>query len=99
MKLIGGVGGIVNVRIRFTDPDNNDTPYDPASVTLRVRNPDRAVTTYTFGIDPELTQESAGRYLFRLSLANEGTYRWTWSGTSPQKAVVVSGSCDAVEGV
>ena len=99
MKLTAGIGSIVNVRMAFTDPDNDDAPYDPASVSIAMRTPGLVRTEYTFGTDPEVEQESAGRYLLRLLLVEEGTYRWTWTGASPQKAVVVSGTCDAEEGV
>ena len=99
MKLTAGIGSIVNVRMAFTDPDDNDAAYDPATVSIRMRTPGLVSTTYTFGTDEEVVQESDGHYLFRLTLEEEGTYRWTWTGSSPQKAVVTSGSCDAEEGV
>ena len=99
MKLTAGMGSIVNVRMAFTDPDNNDAPYDPVDVSIRMRTPGLVSTDYVFGTDPEVEQESAGNYLFRLTLAEEGTYRWTWTGASPQKAVVISGHCDSGQGV
>ena len=99
MKLTAGMGSIVNVRMAFSDPDNNDAPYDPNTVSITMRTPGLVSTTYTFGTDDEVEQESSGNYLFRLTLAEEGTYRWTWTGSSPQKAVVISGLCDSEEGV
>lgn len=97
MKLTGELGSIVNVRMAFTDPENDNAPYDPASVSFRMRTPGQVVTSYDFGVAPEVEQEAPGQYLYRLTLAEEGTYRWTWTGASPQKAVVKSGSCDSVE--
>ena len=99
MKLTAGMGSIVNVRMSFTDPDNNDAPFDPDTVTLRMREPDKTINVFVYGTDADLVRESAGKYLYRLLLLEEGTYRWTWWGDSPTKAVTVNGSCDAVEGV
>ena len=98
MKLIAGLGSIVNVRMAFTDPDDNDADFDPSTVSIVMRTPGLVSTTYTYGTDAEVVRESTGHYLFRLTLVEEGTYRWAWSGTSPTKAVVITGFCDSVGG-
>lgn len=99
MKLTAGIGSIVNVRVAFTDPDNSDAAYDPDTVSIRMRTPGLVATDYEYGTDDEVVKESTGNYLFRLTLEEEGTYRWTWTGSSPQKAVAISGLTDAEEGV
>ena len=99
MKLTAVVGTIVNVRVAFTNPDDNDAAYDPNAVSLSMRTPAGVTTEYVYGTDAALELESAGHYLFRLTLSEESTYRWTWTGSSPQRAVVIRGNCDSVGGL
>lgn len=99
MKLTAMPGSIVNVRVAFKDPDANNAAYDPPTVSIRLKRPDSTVSTFTYGTDVEVVKESAGHYLFRLSLALEGTYRWVWTGASPIKAVAIPGLCDSVQTV
>lgn len=99
MKLTSTVGTIVNVRVAFTDPEDNDAPIDPDSVSLRMRTPGLVSTDYVYGTDEEVVRESQGNYLFELPLAEEGTYRWQWAGSSPHKSVVLPGLCDAEGGL
>ena len=99
MKLTGVVGTIVNVRVAFTNPDDLDAPIDPSTVSLSMKTPAGVTTAYEYLTDIEVEQESVGNYLFLLTLGEEGTYRWTWTGSTPRRAVVIRGNCDSVGGL
>lgn len=42
------------------------TPVDPATVVFNLRTPDDNLTTYTFGVDEEVTNPTVGEYLCQL---------------------------------
>lgn len=93
-------GTVIKCRVAFTDPDNGDALIDPTTVTIAVKGPgDATATTYTYGVDSEVEKESAGNYLFRLSLAAEGTHHWKWTGTTGSDGIAVVQSCDAEDSI
>lgn len=55
------VGHAVRFTAQFTD-GNTGALYDPPIVRYRRRAPHGAVTTYVYGVHPELQRESVGRY-------------------------------------
>lgn len=85
-------GEDIDIRVHFTNPDDNNADLDPTSLSLVIRAPDAVVTTIPIG---SITKESDGHYLYRLRLAQEGTYNWRWEAATPTKATVVIGSCDS----
>lgn len=87
-------GSSVYVTASFTDPRDNDNPVNPSTVTLVVTAPDDTATTVEAG---DITNTATGEYEYVLPLAQEGTYRWKWTGTLGSKVVVIPGSCDSVD--
>lgn len=67
---------------------------DPTTVTLTVRSPAGAVTTYTYGPDGEIAKDATGVYrgLIIPTAAGDWFYEWTTTG-DPQ--VKVDGTFDA----
>lgn len=58
-------------------------PTNPTTVTYYLRDPDGTVTPYVFGVDPEVTNPSVGRFELRpgaLNLAGLWTYRAEGTG-------------------
>lgn len=86
-------GSSIKVFVDFTDPDNDDAPINPTTVTLDITAPDGTAVA-TAG---SITNPSAGRHEYVLLLEQANTYRWKWTGTSGAKVVVVPGSCDSVD--
>lgn len=70
----------------FTDTSGVVT--DPATVTLRVQEPDGTTTTYQYGGSPALFKETTGRYYLDLLLDAEGlwSFRLVGAGTQVQTA-------------
>lgn len=56
---------------------------DPTAVTVKVKVPAGTITTYTYGVDSNLTRISVGVYHFLLTLSTTGQYyiRAEGSGT------------------
>jgi hypothetical protein len=74
-------GTLVHCRATFQDPDTL-VYVDPDTVTATVTDPLGTVTTYVFGTDVELQQESTGHYKLEVTANTLGTwiYRYTSSG-------------------
>lgn len=87
-------GEVVKIRGEFRTPKtaliNPNTLIDPDSVTLVVRNPDLTVVTFTYGVGTEITRDDTGKYWASVELAQEGTYRYRWTGDSGGDATGVS---------
>lgn len=63
------------------------TLTNPTTVVLIIESPDNATTTYTFAIDPEITNPSVGVFLAVLDpQLPVGVYRWRWEGTGAVEA-------------
>jgi hypothetical protein len=95
-------GEVVKVRGEFrtpkTAPVNPNTLIDPDIVTLRVRTPDKVVTTHTYGVGPDITRDETGKYWASIELTQDGTYRYRWTGDSGGDATgVSSGVFDSVQ--
>ncbi len=92
-------GEIVRLRAEFRTPKTAvpaNVLIDPASVTLTIRVPGGASTTYTYGVD-SIVNDGVGLYSFPLLLAVDGTYHWRWEGTNgPTMKGVVSGTLESV---
>lgn len=76
------LGALVHLTGEFTDTLTGDD-VDPSQVSLSIRNPDGEITTYTYGDDSEMIQDSAGHYSadITVDLVGEWYYRWWSSGT------------------
>jgi hypothetical protein len=91
-------GATVRVRATFTDPDTG-TDVDPGNVSIKVRAPGGTVTTKVYGTDPEVVKEATGKYLYRLTLSEEGTYHWKWIGVASDETAVIPGQLESVSEV
>jgi hypothetical protein len=87
-------GSSVYVTANFTDPRDADAPVDPTTVTLSIIAPGEAAVA----ADPEdITNPAVGTYEYVLLLAQQGTYRWKWTGTTGDKVIVIPGACDSLD--
>lgn len=93
-RQIFGNGSIIRARVTYTDPDSGAV-VDPLAVSVVVRAPDGTLTTYIYGTDAELVKSSVGVYYVLITLAQVGTYKWKWTGTATEQAVVDYDECDS----
>lgn len=64
----------------------NDTPTDPTTISLFVREPDGTTNTYTYAA-AQITKDSTGVFSKSISLAKRGIWYFKYTGT---------GACEAV---
>lgn len=58
------------------------TLTDPTTLTLKVKEPDGNILTYTFGSgDGVIVQESTGKFHADLICTESGTYTYRWQGS------------------
>lgn len=93
-RKVFGVGTIVRAKITFRNPDT-DAVEDPVAISVAVRSPSGTVATYVYGTDAAVVKDSTGVYFVRITLSEVGTYKWKWTGTASQKAVVIYDECDS----
>lgn len=60
---------------------------DPGVVTFTLRQPDGTVTTYTYGIDSELTRTGVGIFTVDLVFTQSGRHRYRFAGSSSNASV------------
>ena len=75
------VGDEVRLSAAFEKPAN--TPADPGTIVFKVKDPSGNITTYTYGSDAQLVKDSTGNYHVDVTIDEEGTwfYRFTGTGT------------------
>ncbi len=80
------LGDLVKVSATFKNADTAGV-IDPDVINLSVRTPAGAITTYTHGVDANLTQDDVGQYYAMINANQAGYwfYRW-WSAGFGQTA-------------
>ena len=77
------VGDQVKCEAAFTNATTG-AAVDPTNVYFQIKNPQtQAITTYTYGVDPEITNPSTGSYAISVNATIHGIwfYRWYSTGT------------------
>jgi hypothetical protein len=69
------LGDVVTLRVVFTV---GETPTDPDTVTLTLREPTGTLTAHAV---PPVVRESAGAYRYDFTPAGAGLYAYRWVGT------------------
>lgn len=72
------------VRCRTDNPAFTNaagTVADPTAVTFTFEDPDGNQTTYTYGVDSQLTRDATGIYKVDLLLSLSGAWKIRWLGT------------------
>lgn len=85
-------GTVLVLIAKFTAPTIDATgepgvhqPIDPDAVSLIVKTPGNATTTYTYGVD-NIVRLGEGIYTFDLPLPTAGTWDYTWVSTGNGQA-------------
>jgi len=64
-------------------PPSGWLPMDPGAITMSFLGGGSELTTWTYGIDPEIQRTSQGAYYALLNTAAPGRWRFKWQGTDP----------------
>lgn len=83
MSLSIPVKGGVSTTVNFTQ---DGAAVDPVAVRLLTLDPFLNKTTYTFGVDPEITNPAVGEYTATLEVTYEGTWYLRWESEAPRSA-------------
>lgn len=59
---------------------------DPAVVRVKVRTPEPRIKTYLFGVAPEVTKLSAGRYEIKVKFTRSGQWLFWLEGKNSHDA-------------
>lgn len=71
-----------NVRCTVVIQDVDSGAYvDPTTVTFYTIDPNGTVTTYVYGVDPEVIKDSVGHYHADVTLDVSGDWYYRWEGT------------------
>lgn len=74
-------------RICLVTRDRFGTLTDPATLTLRTRDPVGVVTLYTFGVDPQIVKDSTGRFTASIPVSVAGDWLFYWTATGDAAGV------------
>lgn len=65
----------------FTDPNDNDSPIDPTTLTFNLTSPSGEKITYVWNTDVELVQDSTGNFHVDYILNESGVWVYEFVGT------------------
>lgn len=86
------IGNAVRVTIKFKSQANG-AYVDPTTVTVKVKNPSAVVTTYVYGVAPEVQKSSTGIYYMIIDCNAAGAWKYRWEATGDNQAAA-EGSFD-----
>ena len=73
------IGDVHIITAAFTD--SVDVATDPTAVVFEMREPDGTDTTFTFGVDSEVTNPSVGTFLLTFAITKAGRHFSRVKGT------------------
>ncbi len=74
-------------RLTGTFKNSAGSASDPSGIVFKIREPDGALTTYTYGTDAELVRSSTGVYYVDWPVAKVGAHYFEFGGTGSVVAV------------
>lgn len=76
-------GDVVRMSISVVDPDDLETPVDPAGLVVRVKSNSGTDDTYTYGTDAELIRSDVGSYYIDIVTDDSGDWFVNMKSTTP----------------
>jgi len=77
------IGDVRRMTVSYQEKD--ETYHDPTTITLHILDPSGNITSYVYGTDSELVQESTGNYYADYLIDESGIWKYQWisTGTLP----------------
>jgi len=66
------------VRLNASFTDSNDAFYDPTVLLFKLISPTGTLSTYQYGLNPEVIRDGVGVYYIDISVSQVGSYHWRW---------------------
>lgn len=78
------VGDVHNIDVELFNADS-DAPLLPSaiSITVKRRSPDAEATTYTFGVDDEVSQLAPNKFRAAIPCSDAGEWDYSWISPGP----------------
>lgn len=86
------IGNAVRSTIKFKSVASGSY-VDPTTVTAKVKNPGGTISTYIYGVNPELQKSSVGVYFLIIDCDQAGAWKYRWEATGDNQAAA-DGSFD-----
>ena len=78
------VGDLIRVSAIFM---TNNVDTDPATVTLKHKDPGGTATTWVYLTDAQVVKDSTGNYHGDINVTTAGTWNFRWEGTGTIQGV------------
>lgn len=85
MSLSADVGDAVICQGIFTTAATG-AAVDPTNVYFQTKTPSGTITTYTYGVDPEVQRLAVGQYTATVSATADGDWYCRWYSTGTGQA-------------
>jgi hypothetical protein len=72
-------GDLIRTRALFTTADG--IPADPTTVTVKIKDPAKAITSKVYDTDPEVVKLGTGSYQYDHLIDQSGRWYYSWIGT------------------
>lgn len=80
------IGATARIPVTITDLASHALA-DPGGVVLKIRKPDKTLTTLIYGTDAAVIKASIGMYYADVVLDQSGTWKWRWEAAAPHTGV------------
>lgn len=82
-------GSQVDITVTFTDGDG--VPVDPDTVTFKTMSPEWSESSYAYGTDSEVSKQSTGYYVARITPDKAGRWHFRWLSTGDGTTIASEG--------
>lgn len=69
------------VRATATIRDFNSALIDPTALVFKILDPSSVITSYTYGVDPEVVRDGVGVYHIDFEVTEKGTWYYRCEAT------------------
>ena len=80
-----GIGNGIRVSVKYRAVQTG-AYVDPGTVTVLIKDPSLNVTTWVYGVDPEVQKTATGLYFTVVDADEAGLWEYRWEGTGANQA-------------
>ena len=80
------VGEVARIDLDVTTPDGE--AVDPGGLTLKLKPPQAAVVTHTYGAGTDIVRDALGKFHADIQLTAAGIWAWRWDLAAPNAGAI-----------